>query len=71
MARLGARFAGGVGTMADSQTNGPSAANAKTGMGRWLDFSQSKTWAWLYFWIALAYLLMLYFGHGGTRGNVV
>lgn len=69
MAQL--RVAGGVQGMAAASTNPiQQAANVQKSRGP-IDLSSPATWAWIWFFLALGYLLLLYFGHGGTRGAVL
>jgi hypothetical protein len=76
MPQLGLRFRGGIGGMVDAGTGPGGGLDAQPSrrprlLPGWLDFSKASTWAIIYFLAALAYVLFMYFGHGGTRGAVL
>ena len=73
MATIGVRGAarGGVQVMADATTNaGSSTTSSGGGLLGFVNFQSPAFWAVLYAVLAGAYLALMYFGHGGSRGSV-
>lgn len=63
------RARGGV--MVGTEASPTDGANPATVNSSWFGKDKASTWAFIWFGLAVAWLTVMYFGHGGTRGSVI